>query len=130
MTELVHLIFVAPLIWVMRTVLIYSHDILYSYGLAIFSLSFITNIVLTPFYRVAQKWQQDDHEKQQRMAEKKADIKNVYQGRERFMMLQTLYRQYHYHPLTPLKSSLALLMQIPFFIAAYQLLTQFIPLRG
>lgn len=108
----------------------YSHEFLYSYGLAVIALSLAVNFLLIPFYNITQKWQKEDSEAQQRMAEKKAEITKVYQGKERFMMLKALYKQHHYHPIMQLKSSCGLLIQIPFFIAAYELLTQVMPLHG
>tara|TARA_B100001094_G_scaffold333302_1_gene410494 strand:+ start:614 stop:2911 length:2298 start_codon:yes stop_codon:yes gene_type:complete len=114
----------------MRHILEYSHDLLYSYGLAIIVLSLTVNFLLIPFYHIIQKWQKEDSAAQQRMAEKKAEIKKVYQGKERFMMLKALYKQHHYRPIMQLKSICGLLIQIPFFIAAYELLTQVMPLYG
>ena len=46
------------------------------------------------------------------------------------MILTTFYRQNHYHPLMALRSSFSLLIQIPFFIAAYTFLSHLEPLRG
>ena len=49
-------------------------------------------------------------------------IKKMFKGDERFMMLQTYYRQNSYSPLSVLKSSVSLMLQIPFFLAAYRML--------
>jgi hypothetical protein len=57
------------------------------------------------------------------MAPKIARIRAVFQGDELFMTLATYYRQNHYHPVFALRNSLSLLLQIPFFIAAYSYLT-------
>lgn len=46
------------------------------------------------------------------------------------MILSTFYRQNHYHPLYGLRSSLSLLIQIPFFIAAYTYLSNMESLKG
>lgn len=41
------------------------------------------------------------------------------------MMLSTYYRQQHYHPVFTLRSSISLLIQVPFFIAAYHFLSHY-----
>ena len=50
-------------------------------------------------------------------------IRRTFRGDERFMMLSTYYRQQNYQPVNAIKGSLSLLLQIPFFIAAYHYLT-------
>jgi hypothetical protein len=57
-------------------------------------------------------------------------IKSVFSDDERFMILSTFYRQNHYHPLYSLRSSIGLIVQIPFFIAAYSFLSHLEVLRG
>jgi hypothetical protein len=46
------------------------------------------------------------------------------------MMLQTYYRQNNYSPIFVLRSSVSLLLQIPFFIAAYSFLSGLIMMQG
>jgi membrane protein insertase Oxa1/YidC/SpoIIIJ len=46
------------------------------------------------------------------------------------MILSTYYRQNHYHPLYALRNSFGILIQIPFFIAAYTFLSHFNALKG
>jgi YidC/Oxa1 family membrane protein insertase len=92
-------------------------------GLAIVCLSVIINTLLLPLYTVADHWQQDERARQNRMKHKLADIRAVFKGDERQMIITTYYRQMGYSPLSALKSSVGLLLQIPFFIAAYQFLS-------
>jgi hypothetical protein len=46
------------------------------------------------------------------------------------MILSTYYRQNHYHPIYALRSTFGLLIQIPFFIAAYSYLSTLEALKG
>ena len=57
-------------------------------------------------------------------------IKKTFTGDERFMMLQTYYRQNNYKPTDALKGAVSLLLQIPFFIAAYKFLSSLALLNG
>lgn len=130
MLSLLYDIFISPLMVGMNFVLVNAYSILHSYGLAIVVLSLVVNTVLLPLYHMADKWQQEEREKQNKMADKVAEIKQAFQGQERFMMLKTLYRQNHYHPIMAVRNSVGFLIQVPFFFAAYQLLSHFPALNG
>ncbi|MDX9802283.1 MAG: membrane protein insertase YidC, partial [Spirochaetia bacterium] len=93
------------------------------HGIAIICLSVAVNILLLPLYNVAEKWQQRERDIQARLKNKLDDIKAVFKGAERHMIIRTYYRQNHYHPFYSLRSVLGLAIQIPFFIAAYHFLS-------
>ena len=92
-------------------------------GISIVLLSIGINIICLPMYNVAEQWQEKERAVQKRMKSKITDIKAVFKGDERYLMLSTYYRQNNYHPLYALRSMFALFIQIPFFIAAYKLLS-------
>ena len=94
-----------------------------STGAAIVMLSFGINLITLPIYNVAEQWQEKERAIQKKMKSKIADIKAVFKGDERYMILSTYYRQNNYHPFYALRSMFALFIQIPFFIAAYHLLS-------
>lgn len=90
---------------------------------AIFGVSLVINFLALPLYNVADRLQEKE-----RIISKKLDyrvkrIKKGFKGDEQFMMLSEYYRQNNYHPLYVLRSSLSILIEIPFFIAAYQYLS-------
>lgn len=99
-------------------------------GLSIIVLSLAVNIICLPIYLVAEKWQEKERAMQKKLKPKITDIKAVFSGDERYMMLSTYYRQNHYHPLYALRSLFPLLIQIPFFIAAYSFLLHLPVLRN
>ncbi|MBL6735441.1 MAG: membrane protein insertase YidC, partial [Shewanellaceae bacterium] len=129
MIETLHMMLIEPIVWFMEFILSQAYLWVDSYGLAIVMLSISISTLLIPLQQWAQRWQLEDQILQQRMAPKKAEFKAVYQGQERFMMMKALYRQHNYHPIMSLKSSAGLLLQIPFFIAAYVFFTS-LPLSG
>ena len=57
-------------------------------------------------------------------------IRQAFSGDERFMILQTYYRQNGYKQTDVLKGSVALLLEVPFFIAAYRFLSGLDVLQG
>ena len=58
------------------------------------------------------------------------NIKKTFSGDERMMILQAYYRQNNYKPTDALKGSVSLLLQIPFFMAAYNFLSSLADLQG
>ncbi|SFG78493.1 YidC/Oxa1 family membrane protein insertase [Neptunomonas qingdaonensis] len=123
--DILYAIFILPIEWSMGLVFAKSYDLVHSYGLAILVLSLIVNIALIPVYYMSDKWQAEDRCAQERMAKKLKEIKLAFKGQERFMMTRMLYSLNHYHPLMAVRSSVGLLIQVPFFFAAYQLISQY-----
>jgi YidC/Oxa1 family membrane protein insertase len=99
-------------------------------GLVIIALSVAVNSLLLPIYLVADGWQDKDRALQARMSKKLAAIKRSFRGDERQMVINAYYREMGYSVIQPLKSSVGLFLQIPFFIAAYQLLSHTPSLNG
>ncbi len=99
-------------------------------GLAVIGVSLAVSFLCLPLYYVAEKWQQTEREKQKEMAPGIQRIKKAFKGDEQYMILTTFYKQNHYHPLMALRSSFGLLIQVPFFIAAYSFLSSMPALQG
>lgn len=87
--------------------------------LSIFFVSAVVNLICLPLYLKSEKIQDEEREFQKKLAPKVKKIRENFKGDERHMMIQTYYRQSHYHPAMKLRSSLSLLIQIPFFLGAY-----------
>ena len=99
-------------------------------GLAIVFLSIAVNFLVLPLYKRADELQAEENDIQAKMAPTVKHIKKEFTGDERFFMLQAYYRVNSYKPVYALKSSASLLLQIPFFIAAYRLLSGMQSLQG
>lgn len=99
-------------------------------GLSVIGLSFVVTLCTLPLYMVAERWQETERNIQQKLKGGVKRIKEAFSGDEQYMILTTFYRQNHYHPLMALRSSFSLLIQIPFFIAAYTFLSHLEPLKG
>ncbi len=118
---LYHLI-IAPLEQMMRFILETAYAVTGAWGTSLLLLSLAVNIVLIPLYHMAEGWQEQERRLQAKMAPKLAEIKAVYHGRERYMYSRALYRLHGYSPIMGLRTGCGLLIQIPFFFAAYHLL--------
>ena len=99
-------------------------------GIAIIVVSLVVNILLLPLYRRADAIQAEEKKRQDAMSGWVSHIKRTFKGDERIMMLSAYYKEQQYHPLYALRSSISLLLQIPFFIAAYHFLSHLSLLTG
>lgn len=105
----------------------YSFFVLYfnNHGFAVIGVSLAVSIFTLPLYNIAERWQKIERDTQLAMQPKINKIKSVFKGDERYMILSTYYRQQRYHPAFALRSSISLLIQVPFFIAAYHFLSHY-----
>ena len=92
-------------------------------GAAVIPLSLCLNFLLLPLYNRADAIQKAELEREQLMAPGVDHINRVFKGDERYMMLQAYYRLHSYKPVYALRSSLPLLLEIPFFVAAFHFLS-------
>ena len=99
-------------------------------GISVIGVSLTVTLFCLPLYIVAEKWQQIERDTQKRLKPGVDRIKQTFKGDEQYMILSTFYRQNHYHPMMALRSSFGLLIQIPFFMAAYSCLSKLPALQG
>ncbi len=99
-------------------------------GFSIIAVSLTIQSLLLPIYRITDNLQAEERSMQEKMRRGVEHIKKTFKGDERFMMLSTYYRQNNYKAWYPLKSITSLLLQIPFFIAAYRYLSELSLLKG
>jgi len=124
MLNFLYMIFIYPVYMFVEFVFFLANNITDDYiGFSIVLLSITVNVICLPIYNVAEGWQEKERTVQKKLKSKIADIKAVFSGDERYMILSTYYRQNKYHPLYAMRGMFALLIQIPFFIAAYKLLS-------
>ena len=121
--ELLYQLIISPITLMLQGVYSFSFHFLQSCGASIFPLSLVVNLLLLPFYRRADAIQKEERDRQKAMEPFVSHIKKNFKGDERYMMLQTYYRQNNYKPVYALRSSVALLLEIPFFIAAFYFLS-------
>lgn len=92
-------------------------------GLSIIVLSLVVNFLVLPLYRRADAIQAEQRDIEKRMAPGIRQIKKTFSGDEKLMMLQAYYKENNYKPTDVFKESISLLLQIPFFTAAYRFLS-------
>lgn len=90
---------------------------------AVFGVSIVINFLALPLYNIADSLQEKERKISRFLEPRVKAIKKAFKGDEQFMMLQAYYRENNYNPLYVLRSSLSILIEIPFFIAAYHYLS-------
>ena len=121
---------ISPIILLFDTVFSLFFTATNRVGTSIIILSLVVNLLVLPLYRRADAMQEEERVRLEKLKPGIDHIKKVFKGDERFMMLQTYYRQNNYKPYYSLKGSLSLLLEIPFFIAAYNFLSHLELLDG
>ena len=99
-------------------------------GLAVVGVSLAVSLLTLPLYCRADAVQQKARDIQKQLSYWINHIKRTFKGDERFMMLQGYYLISGYNPLSALNGSISLLLEIPFFIAAYHFLSHLDVLKG
>ena len=99
-------------------------------GLSIIFLSLTMNLLVLPLYKRADAIQEEERSKTKLMQPWVEHIRKTFSGDERYMILQTYYRQNNYKQTDVLKGSIPLMLEVPFFIAAYNFLSHLRLLQG
>ncbi|GHU64622.1 membrane protein [Spirochaetia bacterium] len=128
--NIVYTIIIYPLTQIIEFVFVFSQKIFKETAISVILISCTISIFCLPLYVVAEKWQELERNIQKKLKPQIDIIKSVFRGDEQYMILSTYYKQNHYHPVYSLRSALGLLIQIPFFIAAYSYLSHLDALKG
>ena len=123
-------ILIGPLQLVFEIIFSLAYRLLDHAGLAIVALSMTMNILVLPLYKRSDAMQEEARDIEAKLKNGVAHIKKTFSGDEQMMILQTYYRQNNYKPTDALNGSVSLLLEVPFFMAAYQFLSHLEILKG
>ena len=119
MFDFLYTIIIFPLVQLIEITFMIIFRIFGDSALAIIGVSAVVTICTMPLYFIAEKWQQTERDIQKLFKSKIEKIKSVFKGDEQYMVLSAFYKQNHYHPVYAMRTSISILIQIPFFLAAY-----------
>ena len=128
--EILSTVFIGPLKLVFEIIFAFANKLTNHPGLSIVALSLIMNTLMIPLYRRADMMQEASRDVEAKLQKGVAHIKKCFSGDEQMMILQTYYRQNNYKPTDALNGSISLLLEVPFFMAAYQFLSTLPSLQG
>lgn len=127
---ILYTIFIQPLQLVFEIIFNTANKFTNHPGLSIIVLSLLMNFLVLPLYKRADDMQEKQRNIDLKLKKGVDHIKKSFSGDERMMILQTYYKQNNYKPTDALNGSISLLLEIPFFIAAYQFLSHLTILEG
>jgi len=130
MLNILYTLIIFPIEQIIEICFFYGNTWFGSFGVAILGVSIAVSTFILPVYLMAEKQQEKQREIEKRLKKGVDLIKSAFKGDERFMLLSTYYRQNNYRPIFALRNSIDLLVQIPFFIAAYHFLSHLEVLKG
>jgi len=119
-----------PLEKMLSLIFTFAYNLTENYGLSLLALSIIVNLILFPVYMPLERWKKKKAIEQAPMKKELEAIKRAYRGRERYFYTRAVHRRHNFHPIESVILSLGLLIQIPFFLAAYHMLSHYTALNG
>lgn len=120
----------APFDYLIEHLFLLGYRLTNNYGLAIILLSLAVSLLLLPIFVLIERSKKRDDAVKRKMKPLLDEIKRCYRGQERYYYIRTVHRQHNYNSFRSLVPILTLLLQIPFFIAAYRFLENYEPLTG
>ncbi len=121
--DILYNFFIMPIQILIYIIFTSMNRVLGNSGGAVIAVSLVVQTLVLPLYERADALQEEERRQQEKMAHWVEHIKKTFKGEERFMMLSYYYKKMDYKPWYALKSSVSVLLQIPFFIAAYRYLS-------
>jgi YidC/Oxa1 family membrane protein insertase len=99
-------------------------------GVGVVGLAVLVKLLLLPLTALAERLQEQVNATQARLEPQMAAVRTAYRGEERTRRTLALYREEGVHPLYTLKSLIGVLIQLPVFIAVFDMLAEDFGLNG
>jgi YidC/Oxa1 family membrane protein insertase len=129
-STILYTILISPLQLFFEFIFVIAQKFTGNPGLSIIVLSLVMNFLVLPLYKRADALQAEERDTEAKLHDGLAHIKKSFSGDERMMIQQEYYRQNHYKTTDAFKGSVSLFLEIPFFIGAYQFLSNLTTLQG
>ena len=119
-----------PFVVLIQTVFNYSYNICGNYGIALILLSLFITVITAPLYYLAERWKNKEKVVQKKMHKDIKSINENYEGQKRFYLTKAARKIYDYKWWYTFRTSFGLIIQIPFFFAAYEVLSKYSGYNG
>ena len=118
--DILYNIIIYPIEFIIEIVFYLFNNVFKSgYAASLFFLSLVINFISLPLYNIAESWQKKERDIQNKMKPMIDNIKAVYKGDQRYLLIRACQRINDYKTIYAFRGTLGLLIQIPFFLAAY-----------
>ena len=119
-----------PLECIYKVLYLFFAETLGHYGLALILLSLLTSFIIRPFMKWAASLQKEEKRLQDIMKPQIDAIKAESKGAEQYQRIQRMYKRYGYHPVMAIRSAVGVMLQIPFLMAAFYMLSKLPDIQG
>ena len=119
-----------PLECVYKILYLFLADMLGHYGFALIALSMLVSVIIYPFMQWTERLQKKEKRLQDVIKPQMDAIKKESKGEEQYQRIQRLYKRYGYHPVMAIRSAFGVIMQTPFLMAAYYMLSKLPEIQG
>jgi YidC/Oxa1 family membrane protein insertase len=116
--------FLRMLCFGMLLLLDFLYGIVGHYGVAIILLSLSVKVLMYPLTVTADRWQADVNRIHTQLKPDLDEIKRLYKGEDAHQRTLQVYKKHDVSPLFTFKSAAGFLIQIPVFIAAFDMLAE------
>ena len=114
----------------LKNILEFFYCLTSSYGVSIILLSLTVTIIMFPLFWIAERLQNKERERKEKMQPLLDEVKSVKNKQEKYYYTREIYRKNKYSPFYSLIGLAGLLIQLPFFLGAYWLLIEYNDLEG
>ncbi len=128
--KILYLIFIKPIETVLSFLFSTYVSLTGSYGISIILLSLSVTVIMFPLFYIAEVWKRKEQAVEKRMKRHLSYIKKYFTGQKRYCLIKATHRFEGYTAASSFRTSFGLLIQIPFFFAAYHLLSHYEAYRG
>lgn len=119
-----------PIELLLLTIFNFSYSLTSNYGISLLIMSIVITVGTYPLYYLADIWKEKELIVQNKMKDDLNKISNAFTGQKKFYLTQTTYRIHNYKSWYAFRTSLGILIQIPFFFAAYNVLSTYTGYSG
>ena len=124
MFDILYTIIIGPIEYLFDVITYRTYQVFNEPVFTLLVLSLCVNALTLPLYNAAQKVEMEEKARQDRMATALKMIRDAFRGDERVMMTAAYYKEQNYRPWQALRGTISLLLQIPFFVAAYHYISE------
>ncbi len=111
---------IGPVEYILSIISYLLFDVFHSESIVIICFAIFVNTVTSPLYKAAEEKSRIQRERKKEISFWEKSIKGAFDGDERLARLSTYYKEKNYNVVfSTIQEILPLLLQIPFFMAAY-----------
>ena len=122
-------IVIRPIEYLIEVIYVVMERFLGHPGYAVIAVSLTVSFLCLPLYLRAEELQRNEGEKQKKLKKWTDHINRHFKGEEKLFIRTCYYNENGYRPYDAINGTVPLLLQIPFFLAAYHFLSNLDALR-